>query len=111
MLGGGGNRPKDMYMRRVEVVLGAKTKVEIDATPGPVTLAVSVKTDKGAALPMGQLIAIQADDQPANGRGARDGTHMPFSDQVMPMYMRGVARCRDDRGHAPGRAHGVRDAR
>jgi uncharacterized GH25 family protein len=90
MLGGGGNHPKDIYVRRAEVVLGTKTRIEIDATPGPVILAVSAKTDKGAPLPMAQLIAIQALINPQTIEELRDGTHIPFTEQVIPMYMRGI---------------------
>jgi RNA polymerase sigma factor (sigma-70 family) len=89
MLGGGGNRPKDMYMRRAEVALGKKTKIEIDATPGPVALSVSVKTDKGAPLPMAQLMAAQAAIDPKSVEELRDGTRLPF-DQIIPVYLRGI---------------------
>lgn len=90
MLGGGGNRPKDMYARRAEVTLGAKTHVDIDATPGPVTLAISVKTDKGAPLPMGQLIVFQAAIDPQTVEELRDGTRIPFGDQATAIYLRGI---------------------
>jgi hypothetical protein len=55
-----------------------------------VTLAVTAKTDKGAPLPMAQLLAIQALINPQTIEELRDGTHMPFSDQVIPIYMRGI---------------------
>ena len=87
--GGGGNGSGAMYMRRVEVVLGKKPKVEIDATPGPVTLAISVKTDKGAPLPMGRMGAIQLSINPQTAEELRDGTHMP-GDQIIPMYGGGI---------------------
>ena len=90
MLGGGGNRPKDMYARRADVALGKKTKVEIDASPGPITLAISAKTDKGAPLEMAQLIAIQAAINPQTPEELRDGTRMPFGDQIIPIYIRGI---------------------
>jgi len=90
MLGGGGNRPKDMYVRRVEIALGKKTHVDIDATPGPITLTLSVKTDKGAPVAMAQLIALQATIDPQTADELRDGTRMPVGDQVMPMYARGI---------------------
>lgn len=90
MVGGGGSRPKDMYTRKVELVLGKTTRVDIDATPGSVTLSVSVKTDKGAAIPRAQLIAIAAKLDPKTLDELRDGTHMPFGDVVVPMHMRGV---------------------
>jgi hypothetical protein len=91
MLGGGGGRPKDMYTRRVEVALGKKTKFEIDATPGPITLAVSVKTDKGTPLSMAQLITVQATVNPQTVAELRDGTNMPFGDAIMPIYVRGIS--------------------
>src|SRR5262249_41196457 len=87
---GGGNGPGEMYLRRAEVVLGTKTRVEIDATPGPVTLVVSVKTDKGTPLPMGQLGAIQASIHPQTAQELRDGTRLPLGDQVIPMHGRGI---------------------
>lgn len=90
MLGGGGGRPKDMYTRRVDLALGTKAHVEIDATPGTVELSVSAKTDKGTPVPMAQLIAIAATINPATVEELRDGTHMPFGDQVMPIYLRGI---------------------
>lgn len=90
MLGGGGGRPKDMFTRRVDLALGSKAKVEIDAAPGSVTLAVTARTDKGTPVPMAQLIAIQAAIDPQTVEELRDGTHMPFGDQVMPIYLRGI---------------------
>jgi RNA polymerase sigma factor (sigma-70 family) len=81
-----GNRQMDNYLRRVEVVLGMKTKVEIDATPGPVTLAVSVKTDKGAPLPRAGLIALQLSINPQTAEELRDGNLMPVGDQIVPMH-------------------------
>ncbi|HEY5952633.1 MAG TPA: sigma-70 family RNA polymerase sigma factor [Kofleriaceae bacterium] len=90
MLGGGGNRPKDLYTRRVEVALGIKTKIEIDATPGNITLTLAAKTDKGAAVPMAQLIMFQAVVDPQTVAELRDGTRFPFSEQSMPIYLRGI---------------------
>jgi RNA polymerase sigma-70 factor (ECF subfamily) len=90
MLGGGGNRPKDIYTRRADLVLGKKTEIAIDATPGAITLAVTVKTDKGAPVPMAQLITIAATIDPTSIDELRDGTNMPFGDGVIPIYMRGI---------------------
>jgi RNA polymerase sigma factor (sigma-70 family) len=90
MLGGGGNRPKDMYTRKVEVVAGANAKVDIDATPGTIALTWSVKTDTGTPVPMAQLIVVQAAIDPQTVEELRDGTHMTFGDQVIPIYLRGV---------------------
>jgi hypothetical protein len=89
MLGGGGNRRMDNYLRRVDVVLGKKTNVEIDTTPGTVTLAVSVKTSNGSPLPMAGLLAIQLAINAQTVEELRDGSHMPMA-QIIPMYGRGV---------------------
>jgi hypothetical protein len=89
MLGRGGNGPGDLYMRRTEVLLGAKTNVDIDVTPGPITLAVTVKTDTGVPLAKGRVGAIQALLNPQTAEELRDGSQMP-SDRIVPMYGRGV---------------------
>jgi hypothetical protein len=90
MLGRGGNSPGSMYMRRAEVVLGTKTKIEIDATPGPVTLAVPVKTETGAPVPRARVGAIQALIDPQTAEELRDGTYMP-TDRIVPMYGGGTS--------------------
>lgn len=48
------------------------------------TLAVPVKTEKGAPLPMGQVGAIQLSSNPRTAEELRDGTYMP-SDRIIPM--------------------------
>ncbi|MEO8700671.1 MAG: sigma-70 family RNA polymerase sigma factor [Kofleriaceae bacterium] len=89
MFGGGGNRPKDMYVRRVEVVLGKRTHVDIDATPGPIALTVTVKSSAGGTAPA-QIIALGIAIQPATMEELRDGERLPFTDQVVPIYARGA---------------------
>jgi uncharacterized GH25 family protein len=91
MLGGGGSRPKDIYTRKVELVLGKTTHIDVDATPGPVTLTVSVKTDKGAPVAQAQLLAIAAKLDPKTIDEIRDGTHVPFGDVEVPIHMRGIS--------------------
>jgi RNA polymerase sigma factor (sigma-70 family) len=86
MLGGRGNGPMNNYLRRVDVGLDKKANVEIDATPGAVSLALSVKTEKGAPLPMAGLIAIQLLLDPHSAEELRDGSHMPTGNQTIPMY-------------------------
>ncbi len=90
MRGGGGGRPKDMYTRKVEVQLATRTRVTIDTTPGPITLAVTVRTDRGVAVPMAQVLALEATIDPQTADELRDGTHLPTGDQVVPMYLRGA---------------------
>ncbi len=91
MIGGGGNRPKDMYLRKVEVVLGARSHVEIDATPGPITLAVKVTSANGAKVPMAQVFAIQAQIAPRSAAELRDLDQLPIlGDTPVPIYIRGA---------------------
>ncbi len=86
---GGGKRAMDNYLRRVDVALGAKPAIEIDATPGPVTLTVSAKTEKGAPLPMAGLMAIMGSFNARTAEELRDGTQMP-PNQLVPMHGRGI---------------------
>jgi RNA polymerase sigma factor (sigma-70 family) len=91
MIGGGGNKPKDMYLRRIDIAPGTRAHVDIDATPGTHTLAVTVKMDDGSAAPMAMLLAIQAQGIDATTmQDLRDGSRMPQTDQVIPMYIRGA---------------------
>lgn len=89
MLGRGGNGPGDLYMRRTEVVLGATANVEIDATPGPISLSVSVKTASGQVVPTGRVGAIEALINPQTAEELRDGSQMP-TDRIVTMHGRGI---------------------
>ena len=89
MIGGGGNRPKDMYIRKVTVAVGTRSKVTIDATPGPVTVMVSVKTTGGTKAPMAQLFMIQATIAPHTVSELRSIDQLDaFGDDPIPMHMR-----------------------
>lgn len=91
MIGGGGGRPKDMYIRKVTVVPGVRAKVTIDATPGPVTVAVNVKTAGGAKPPMAQIFLIQATIAPRTVSELREVDQLDgFGDDPIPMHMRGA---------------------
>ena len=59
MIGGGGPRPKDMYIVKIEVSAGTRTHVDLDATPGTATVSVTA-TMGGQPLAMGQLFLIGA---------------------------------------------------
>ena len=88
MFGGGGNKPKDIYVRRVDVVAGKRAKVEIDATPGTMALTVTVKSaDRQGA--MAQVIVVEAAVNPSTIEELRDGTGFQFGDKEIPIYMRG----------------------
>ncbi len=79
MLGGGGNRPKDMALRTVEVSAGERVKIEIDASPGKGTLTIDVKTDAGKVVGVAQIITVQAKVDAPNMGALRDGTFLPPS--------------------------------
>ncbi|MBA2540032.1 MAG: sigma-70 family RNA polymerase sigma factor [Deltaproteobacteria bacterium] len=94
MFGGGGPRPKDIYTRRVVVSAGKRAKVEIDATPGPLAIEVSVKNADGSPA-MAQVITVEAAIEVGSLEEFRDGawrtrllTGTQFSDAVIPVYMR-----------------------
>lgn len=91
MIGGGGNRPKDMYIRKVTVTAGARAKIAIDATPGPVAVTVNVKTASGTKPPMAQLFMVQATIAPHTVSELRSIDQLDaFGDDPIPMHMRGA---------------------
>jgi hypothetical protein len=90
MLGGGGGRPKDMYTRKVEVVIGARAKVEIDTTPGPTTVTVAIKNDKGDAVAMAGVGMIGAHIEVKSVDQMRDYSMLHKGDQIIPIHMRTV---------------------
>ena len=91
IIGGGGMRPKDMYIVKVEVALGTRAHVAIDTTPGPATISVTIKTEAGTAVPMAQVFLIQAVIQPKTSGDLRDLDQLGvFSDAPTPLYIRGA---------------------
>ncbi len=82
MFGGGGPRPKDMYLRRVELVPGQRGHVDIDATTGPLSLTIDVKNGPAA------VFAIQAAVDATSFDDLRDGSRLPIGDQIVPLYIR-----------------------
>jgi hypothetical protein len=88
MFGGGGNKPKDIYTRRVEVVAGKRAKVEIDATPGTLALSITVKGADGQPA-MAQVVAVEAAVTVTSIEELRDGTSITFGDKEIPIYLRG----------------------
>ena len=87
MFGGGGPRPKDIYTRQVIVVPGKRTRVEIDATPGSAAVELSVKNPDGSPA-MAQVITVEAAIEVTNLEELREGAGMPFSEAIVPIYMR-----------------------
>jgi hypothetical protein len=90
MLGGGGNRPKDIYVRRVDVELGERAQAEIDATGGSGKLAVHVQGADGAAIAMAQVAVMGAAISPHTAEELRDGSMIPFGPDAIPVYLRGA---------------------
>ena len=91
MIGGGGPRPKDMFMRRVDVTVGARTTVTLDATPGPGRIDVTVATDSGAPVVLAQVVVVQAAVDAANIDQLRDGSWIPpemASGATVALYLR-----------------------
>ena len=89
IFGQGGGRPKDMYVRRVEVVLGQRARGDIDVTPGPVTLAISIKTDQGGLVPMSAVVVMQTVVEAETLDELSDGTRLPaIGTDVIPTYVR-----------------------
>ena len=91
MIGGGGSGPKDMYIRKVTLALGARSKVTIDATAGPAAVTVNVKTASGTKPPMAQVFMIQATIAPHSVGELRAIDQLDvFGDDPIPMHIRGA---------------------
>jgi RNA polymerase sigma factor (sigma-70 family) len=89
MLGGGGNKPKDIYTKKVIVEMAKRAHVDIDTTAGPITLAVTVKTDKGNPVPMAGIATIGVALDVKSVEEFQDLSRVPYGpDQVIPVYMR-----------------------
>jgi hypothetical protein len=83
MIGGGGPRPKDLYARRVDLALGKRAKIAVDATPGSLALDVTV-----TGVPMALVVAIQAAIDPAQLTDMRDTSRLVIGNDTVPIYMR-----------------------
>ena len=77
LIGGGGNRDKDMVMRTVEVTAGSRARIDIDATPGKGQLTVAIKTDAGQPVAMAMVFTVQAKIDAPNLEALRDGSFLP----------------------------------
>jgi protocatechuate 3,4-dioxygenase beta subunit len=89
MVGGGGPRPKDMYMRRVDVAAGERASVTIDASPGPGKLEVALVTDAGPPVAVAHVIVVQAAVDATSVAMMRDGTWMPSEPgAILPLHLR-----------------------
>ena len=89
MIGGGGPKPKDMYIVKIDVALGTRTHVDLDATPGTATVSVTA-TSGGQPVAMGQLFLIGAtvDGRLLEARALDQLTI--FSATAVPLHLRGV---------------------
>ncbi len=90
IIGGGGSRPKDMYVVKAQVGSGARAHLTIDTTPGPAKLAVTIKTDAGQPVAMAMVFLIQAQLNIQTSSELRDLDQLNvFNDNPTPVYMRG----------------------
>ncbi|MFT3696925.1 MAG: carboxypeptidase regulatory-like domain-containing protein [Kofleriaceae bacterium] len=86
MIGGGGPKPKDIYVVKAEVVLGSRGHLTIDATPGPDSLTVTVP-----GIATGQLMAIGAKITAHTLEDLRMLDQLTvLSDVPTPVHMRGI---------------------
>jgi hypothetical protein len=92
MVGGGGPKPKDIYIVRADLVLGTRTHVEVDATPGPATVTVTAKTEDGQPVAMGGLFLVEAkvEIHSAVELMSPDQLNAIFGAKPITVHMRGV---------------------
>jgi hypothetical protein len=92
MVGGGGNKPKDIYTVKVDLVLGTRPHIEVDTTPGPATVAVTAKTDDGQPVAMGGLFLVEANVviHSAVELMSPDQLNSIFGPKPITIHMRGV---------------------
>ncbi|MBP9205022.1 MAG: sigma-70 family RNA polymerase sigma factor [Kofleriaceae bacterium] len=77
MIGGGGPRPKDMYVYRVEVEAGKTADLELDATPGNSQLELSVVTADGKPAGTAFSLIVQGVVTGTTLDDLRDGGRLP----------------------------------
>jgi len=90
MIGGGGSRPKDMYIRVIDVAAGARARADIDATPGPHTLDVSAKDDTGQPVALAMVALLQADVDAPTMEALRDATWLLDTSTTTALYIRQI---------------------
>jgi hypothetical protein len=91
MVGSGGGRPKDMYIRVVDVVAGSRASVDIDIVPGDISLEVAVEADSGPPVAMAQLFVIGLDVDAPTAEYLRNGAWLQTHgarDRAVPFYLR-----------------------
>jgi len=94
MIGGGGGKPKDMFIRPTTVVAGKRTRLDITITSGTLALEISVKTDEGAPVEAAQVFRLGVALDEATMAGLRDGSWLGWArrehltDSPIPFYLR-----------------------
>jgi RNA polymerase sigma-70 factor (ECF subfamily) len=91
MIGGGGPKPKDMFVTRVDIALAAaRTKITIDTTPGPLSLTLAVNGADGKPVAGAMVFAISADiPAPTTSAQLRDMDQLGiFTSTPTPIYIR-----------------------
>ena len=88
MIGGGGPRPKDMYIVKTEIAVGARAHVAIDTSPGPVTITATFKSDAGKPV-MGMVFLVEATVAPTTSAELRSLDQLDvFGDKPKLVAMR-----------------------
>ncbi|CAN5887349.1 hypothetical protein BH11MYX2_BH11MYX2_38540 [soil metagenome] len=91
MIGGGGPKPKDMFVMRVDIELAAaRKKITVDTTPGPSTLTLAVNGADGKPAAGAMVFAIGADMPTPTTAGQLRGMDQLgiFTSTPIPIYIR-----------------------
>lgn len=93
MLGGGGPRPKDMYVQAASIRAGQRTTVDVAATSGSAELEVSGVTDEGGPVALAQVFAFDIPGISApTAESMRDGSWLAHrgGDGPVAFYLRTI---------------------
>lgn len=104
MIGAGGGhrgviaRPKDMYLRPVEIVAGETTRADINFEPGAIELEVEIVTDDGTPVAAAAVFVIGVAVDVPNAKALRDGSWVgrwlrdnPGATAPVPLHARQAA--------------------
>lgn len=94
MIGGGGAKPKDMFIRPARVVAGERSRLDIAITTGNAALEISVTTEDGAPVQAAQVFLVGLGLDDATLAGLRDGSWLGWAqgkgaeEAPIPLYLR-----------------------
>jgi hypothetical protein len=87
MFGGGGGRPKDMFMRVAKVVAGERAQTEIAARSGPVTLSIRPLSAAGEPIAAAQVFLLNTAVDGPTMEALRDATWLDPT-RLVAFYLR-----------------------